>query len=506
LPLADQTATVGQNVTFNVASCCDVVTYTWFKDNTTQLSSTSSSLVLNSVHFSDRGVYTVSVRDSGGTTNSSATLTVHPANQQVIFPQIPDQDLGPNLVPLNASVVFGLPINYKVAGPAVLVQSPGTTSLRLTGAGTVTVDAFNVGGDDFNPIDVAQSFHVRAIQQYGSLGVTLGPSEAIATGAKWQVDGGLWFNSGDSVTLTVGNHTVHFNTIANWVSPGDQVAGITAGRTTTLVGTYQPQPVINPPQPVINDFNGDGSPDLVFEDSQGNIALWSMDVQTLTSSRLFNPSKVSDPGWRVVGVGDFDGDHKPDLLFEHSEGTLVAWLMNGTTLVSATFLDPNGTGSKDWRVVATGDFNRDGQTDILFQHTDGTLAFWYMRGIHLVQSVILNPTRPNDVRWRAIGVGDFNTDGHLDILFQHEDGTLAVWYMNEATLVSSANLNPSFPGDVNWRAVAVTDLHRDGAPDILFQHRRTTELAVWVLDKINLISGMLLSPSKAGGTWQLVAP
>ncbi|MBF0564712.1 MAG: VCBS repeat-containing protein, partial [Nitrospirae bacterium] len=38
--------------------------------------------------------------------------------------------------------------------------------------------------------------------------------------------------------------------------------------------------------------------------------------------------------WQIKGVGDFDGDGKSDILFQHSSGDVVIWLMNGTTIKS----------------------------------------------------------------------------------------------------------------------------------------------------------------------------
>jgi hypothetical protein len=61
--------------------------------------------------------------------------------------------------------------------------------------------------------------------------------------------------------------------------------------------------------------------------------------------------------------------------------------------------------------------------------------------------------------------------------------------------------------DVAWRAVAVTDLHRDGAPDIVLQHRTTGDLGAWYLNAETLRAGMLLSPARANDpAWLVVGP
>jgi len=52
--------------------------------------------------------------------------------------------------------------------------------------------------------------------------------------------------------------------------------------------------------------------------------------------------------YTIVGVGDFDGDSKSDVLWRNtSDGDTVIWLMNGTTLLSGKSL---GIVPTLWRV------------------------------------------------------------------------------------------------------------------------------------------------------------
>jgi hypothetical protein len=36
-----------------------------------------------------------------------------------------------------------------------------------------------------------------------------------------------------------------------------------------------------------------------------------------------------------VGVGDFNGDAKADILWRHTDGSIAIWLMNGTAPLSS---------------------------------------------------------------------------------------------------------------------------------------------------------------------------
>jgi len=260
-------------------------------------------------------------------------------------------------------------------------------------------------------------------------------------------------------------------------------------------------PVVRTP----NDFNGDGSQDIILQDNGGFLAASFMSGDDVLSNSFLTPNNVGDVGWKVVSSGDFDLDGKPDLLFQHTDGYLAVWKLNGVTLASSGLLTPSSPGA-GWKAVATGDFNKDGKVDILFQHTDGTLAVWFMDGLTLTSVATLTPSNAG-AGWSVVGTGDFNGDTNLDVLYQHTDGTLAVWYLTGGTnLLLPALLTPNNPGDLNWRAVGTIDLNGDKKVDILFQNRADNTIAVWYMNKSTLILGKLLNPANPGGTWRVVAP
>jgi hypothetical protein len=45
--------------------------------------------------------------------------------------------------------------------------------------------------------------------------------------------------------------------------------------------------------------------------------------------------------------------------------------------------------------------------------------------------------------WHVVGTGDFNSDGHSDILWQNDNGTPAIWLMNGLNFIGGGGLpNP----------------------------------------------------------------
>jgi len=86
---------------------------------------------------------------------------------------------------------------------------------------------------------------------------------------------------------------------------------------------------------------------------------------------------VPDANWKVIGLGDFNRDHKNDIVWRNSSTLDCAvWSMNDTTFVSAAFLPKVGV---PWQLVGIGDMNGDGDADMIWQTTSThQLALWQM--------------------------------------------------------------------------------------------------------------------------------
>ncbi len=88
-------------------------------------------------------------------------------------------------------------------------------------------------------------------------------------------------------------------------------------------------------------------------------------------------------------------------------------------------------------------FNRDGKADIFWRSNAGYISAWLMDGANLTGKVELNPHQVTDTTWKPVGVGDFDRDSKTDILWQCDDGSLVVWFMDGINLISSVSLNHS---------------------------------------------------------------
>ena len=98
----------------------------------------------------------------------------------------------------------------------------------------------------------------------------------------------------------------------------------------------------------VGDFNGDGSPDILWRDAtNGRVSIWLMDGVSKQSEG--SPATVSDTNWQIKGVDDYNGDGKSDILWRHaSDGRNYIWLMDGTTWQSHG--SPGTVSDTNWQI------------------------------------------------------------------------------------------------------------------------------------------------------------
>jgi hypothetical protein len=211
------------------------------------------------------------------------------------------------------------------------------------------------------------------------------------------------------------------------------------------------------------DFNGDGHTDILWRyygtgPYQGLNDIWFMNGTTFVSEDVF--SQVADTNWRINTTGDFNGDGHTDILWRYYgtgpyQGLNDIWFMNGSTFIGeAVFSQVLDTA---WQIAGTGDFNSDGQTDILWRNYgtgpyQGLNVIWFMNGSTFQGEAVFSQV--TDTAWVIDGMGDFNNDGQTDILWRYYgtgayQGLNDIWYMNGTTFVSEEVFSQVM--DTNWR-------------------------------------------------------
>jgi hypothetical protein len=200
------------------------------------------------------------------------------------------------------------------------------------------------------------------------------------------------------------------------------------------------------------DFDGDGKTDvLFFYNADQNFWLGRSDGNTLTWSGIGNASgfgNLIDGGHRLLS-GDFNGDHKTDLLFHYagdghwwlgiSNGSGFAWSQAANTSGAESFLDLNHR-------LFTADVDGDGNADVVSYdagtgnwiagHSDGHSLTWKAAG---------STTAPGDLADMShlLWLGDWDGDGKQEPLayygvdgswsMSHSDGTAFTWHVAAST-------------------------------------------------------------------------
>jgi hypothetical protein len=286
----------------------------------------------------------------------------------------------------------------------------------------------------------------------------------------------------------------------------------------------------------VGDFNGDGRTDVLFENSAGAYMTWDMDGTQITGG-----GTLGNPGvdWSLAGIGDYAGNGISDLLFRNVNGTLAIWNLDDATVSSASTLGNPGSGyavaatstpqnfadmvfqnsatsavatweigdgtivgggtlgtpGAAWTAIATGDFAGTGETDVLFENTNGTYATWVSNGSTLVGGTTLG--NPGSA-WTFEGTGDFNGDGKTDLLFENTTtGIYASWDIADGQIIGGGNIGVA----AGYTYVATADLTGNGKSDIIFEDSKG-DYAAWLINDTTITGGGTIGNPGAGWTFK----
>ncbi|MDX2218701.1 MAG: FG-GAP-like repeat-containing protein, partial [Burkholderiales bacterium] len=309
-----------------------------------------------------------------------------------------------NFTPANATLtVTWLSFIGRVVSAPAGIDCPGACTAVFPTGTQVTLTAMPVNGITFSnwSLDCAgsgscvvtmnQARSVRAVYEltaiqgvynYGGGLVSLSPGGVSCGPQECEIEG--QFPDGSMVTITA------------TASPGNvvtELAGATCIGQPVCQLTYQIQAIDQNGAtmyrevrfgPVIssnlapNDLNDDGRSDILWRTNPGGVgdtAAWLMNGTAV----LAGAGLTAGSPYQVTHAGDFDGDGKADLAFQHlTAGDVTLFRMDGTTVVAGAGILPPGTG---YTIQHLADFNGDGKADILWQRTDGAMAIWLMNGL-----------------------------------------------------------------------------------------------------------------------------
>lgn len=268
------------------------------------------------------------------------------------------------------------------------------------------------------------------------------------------------------------NANCNDNTLTVYVNNGDgtfqtgvyYAAGLSAPSGTTA--DLYPEAV------TIADMNGDGKADIISSNDN------SADVTILLGN---GDGTVTVPsiGYAVGGypyqpaiVGDFNGDGNVDLVVADLEFSLVflKGYGDGSFRSSLDYFAPIASDNPSGVTVATGDFNGDGNPDFVLGNccaSQGGITVFLSRADGSLQPGVNYFSASGSQEFQYVTVADFNKDGKLDIAAADSDNS-AVQIFNgvgDGTFTVGVSM-ASGESEDEPVGIITGDFNHDGFPDI----------------------------------------
>ena len=196
----------------------------------------------------------------------------------------------------------------------------------------------------------------------------------------------------------------------------------------TILGEGQVSGLLTPSYQSLgfHDLNGDGTSDHVIQHTGGFTYSFVIvpDGGTFVMTSAQGPTgSLLTTSYQTLGFPDLNGDHKADIVIQHSGGFTYAFLQNGTALIGQGSIP--GLPTTSYVTLDFPDLNGDGYADHVVQHSGGfTYAFLLEPdgGTFVQQQAAGQVSGPPTTSYTWLGFPDLNCDCRGDIVYQHSGG------------------------------------------------------------------------------------
>ncbi len=223
---------------------------------------------------------------------------------------------------------------------------------------------------------------------------------------------------------------------------------------------------------VAADFSGYGRSDLAVTDAKtGKVNLLVNQGDGGFALQALQPVGAYPQG---IAAGDFNGDGRPDVAVANFNGNTVSVLLNQGGLLGTGSFEAQTTfmvGS-DPTAVAVGDFNGDGQLDVVsVGENAASVSVLLATGTGSFGSASPYPVGAGP--W-SVAVADFDLDGVLDLaVTNYTSGQGDTVSILLGTGTGGFNPQTTFAAGPGPVAAAVGDFNEDGLPDLVVANANT---------------------------------
>jgi FG-GAP-like repeat len=293
----------------------------------------------------------------------SQSLTVQILSQNITFDSIPNQILG--ISPFEIAVQVNSPLPLGIASTTPLVCRTASGLVMLLSAGTCSLTASQAGNAGYTAAaPVTRSFVVS--QANPSLPFTQAAGSPITVGVG-TISAVVGDFNGDGIPDLATATPANGNVVT--VLLGDGAGGFVPAPNSPFMVGAGPQSVVT------GDFNGDGFPDLATANEySGNVTVLLGDGGGGFAQAAGSPFQVGNGPISLV-VGDFNSDGVQDLAVANFVDSTVTVLLGnglgGFTAEHALQLGVTSFPGAEPMSVAVGDFNGDGHQDLVTANSGG---------------------------------------------------------------------------------------------------------------------------------------